>query len=67
MVMSEARTVGHMIGARRSASANPQRAGFMLVVALLCVAAATEVVFLNFAAPGSVEMMQQAEGVALPL
>ena len=65
--MSEAQTVGHVIEARRSASANRQRAGFMLAVALLCASAAAEVVFLNFvAAPGSAEMMQQAEGVALP-
>jgi hypothetical protein len=67
MVMSEARTVGHVMEARQSASANHQRAGFILVVALLCVVAAAEVAFLNFvAAPGSAEMMQQAEGTALP-
>jgi hypothetical protein len=66
MVMSEARTVGVM-KARQSASANSQRAGFMLAVAVLCVVAAAEVVFLNFvAAPGSAEMMQRAEGIALP-
>ena len=65
--MSEARTVGHMIEAEGSASTNRQCAGFMLAVALLCVGAAVEVVFLNFvAAPGSAEMMQQAEWVALP-
>jgi hypothetical protein len=64
--MSEARTVWHVMETRRSASANRQRGGFMLVVALLCVVAASEVVFLNFAVPGSAEMIQQAEGVALP-
>jgi hypothetical protein len=67
MIMSEARTVRHVMEARRSEFVNHQRASVMLAVVLLCVVAVAEVVFLNFvAAPGSAEMMQQAEGTALP-
>jgi hypothetical protein len=42
-----------------------KRTGFMLAVALVCVMAAAEVLFLNYVAgPDSVAMMMAAEGVA---
>jgi len=65
--MSEARTIWHVMESRRTTEVSRRRAGLLLVVLMLCVVAAAEVLFLNVvAAPGSVEMIQQAEGIALP-
>ena len=65
--MSEARTVWHMIEARRSAVAHRRHGGLLIAVTLLCAMAASEVLFLEFVAgPDSVNMLSAAEGIAPP-
>jgi hypothetical protein len=64
--MSEAHTIWHDLDARRSHAASQQRSGMLLAVALLCVMAAAEVLFLrSVAGPDSVAMMQAAEGISV--
>ena len=65
--MSEARTIWHVMEADRSAAISRHRTGILLVICLLCAAAAAEVLFLRYVAgPDSVQMMAAAEGIAMP-
>jgi hypothetical protein len=62
--MSDARTVWHTLDQRRSRAASRQRSGVLIAVALLCVMAAAEVLFLRFVAgPDSVNLISAAEGI----
>lgn len=64
--MGEAHTFWHDLAMRRSEAATRQRSGLLLAVALLCVMAAAEVLFLRYVAgPESADMMQAAEGISL--
>ena len=64
--MSEARTIWHDIEARGSDAAAKQRSGMLLAIALLCLMAAAEALFLRYVAgPDSVDMMQSAEGISV--
>jgi hypothetical protein len=64
--MSEARTIWQDLDTRRSHAATQERSGMLLAVALLCVMAAAEVLFLRYVAgPDSVNMMQAAEGISV--
>ena len=64
--MSEAHTIWHDLEMRRSEAATQQRSDLLLAVALLCVMAAAEVLFLRYVAgPESVDMMQAAEGISV--
>jgi hypothetical protein len=63
-VMSGTHTVWHTLEQRRSRAANRERSGVMIAVALLCVMAAAEVLFLRFVAgPDSVNLISAAEGI----
>ena len=64
--MSEARTIWQDLDTRRSLAATQERSGMLLAVALLCLMAAAEVLFLRYVAgPDSVDMMQAAEGISV--
>jgi hypothetical protein len=64
--MSEARTIWQDLDTRCSHAATQERSGVLLAIALLCVMAAAEVLFLRYVAgPESVDMMQAAEGISV--